>query len=144
MTKYGTNKGAPLPASDFQSIQGYSAFNPQANFHDPYNLDNQNGVVLFPGSAPLYKDVTGSGTKQLIGGLGVSGDGVFQDDDVTSEAALAYAPPSKLRADMVKVRGVRLPFFKFNRNPHVPLNGPKFPPQVIEPPLPTPRKKTSR
>jgi uncharacterized protein GlcG (DUF336 family) len=140
VTKYATNKGAPLPAKDYQSIQGYSAFNPQANFHDPYNTDNQNGVVLFPGSAPLYKDVTGSGTKQLIGGLGVSGDGVFQDDDVTSEAGLAYAPPSKLRSDLVKVRGVRLPFLKFNRNPHIPQNGPKFPSQVIKPPLPSPRK----
>ena len=31
------------------------------------------------------------------------------------------------RADMVKVRGVRLPYSKYNRNPHVPLNGPEFP-----------------
>ncbi len=98
--------------------------------------------MLFPGSAPLYKTEPGSPGKQLIGGLGVSGDGVFQDDDVTAEAALAYAPTSNLRADKVKVRGVRLPFFKFNRNPHVPRNGPKYPLQVIKPPLPTPRKKT--
>jgi uncharacterized protein GlcG (DUF336 family) len=143
VTKYATNKGAPLPASAFQSIQGYNDFNPQSNFHQPKN-DNQNGVVLFPGSAPLYKDVNGNGTKQIIGGLGVSGDGVFQDDDVTSVAALAYAPPSTVpRADQVKLRGVRLPFFKYNRNPHIPLNGPKFPPQIIKPPLPSPRKKTS-
>jgi uncharacterized protein GlcG (DUF336 family) len=142
VTKYGTNKGAPLPAKHYQSLQGYNDFNPNTNFHDPYNTANQNGVVFFPGSAPLYKDVTGTGaTKQLVGGLGVSGDGVFQDDDVTAEAALAYAPPSRSRADMVKIRGVRLPFFKFNRNPHVPLNGPKFPLQVIKPPLPAPRKR---
>lgn len=63
------------------------------------------------------------------------------NDDVTAEAAVAYAPPSRKRADMVKLRGVRLPFFKFNRNPHIPLNGPKFPLQAIKPPLPTPRKK---
>ena len=80
----------------------------------------------------------------LIGGLGVSGDGVFQDDDVTSVASIAYAPPRTVdRADQVKVRGVRLPFFKYNRNPHVPLNGPKYPVDSSQDlPLPPPRKKT--
>ncbi len=143
VTPYGTNQGAPLPAKDYQSLQGYADFNPNANFHDPSNPANQNGVVFFPGSAPLYKDLTGTGaTKPLVGGLGVSGDGVFQDDDVTAEAALAYAPPSRKRADMVKVRGVRLPFFKFNRNPHVPIGGPKYAEGSALPlPLPAPRRK---
>ena len=142
VTKFGTNKGAPLPASDFQSIQGYNAFNPNSNFHDPYNTDNQNGVVLFPGRAPLYKDTTGGGLRyQLVGGLGVSSDGVLQDDDVTSVASMAYGPPRTVkRADQVKVRGVRLPYFKYNRNPHVPLNGSPIPQQPIKPPLPEPRK----
>ena len=147
VTKFGTNKGAPLPVSAFQSIQGYNAFNPNTNFHDPFNKDNQNGVVLFPGSAPLYKDTTGSGLRStLIGGLGVSGDGVFQDDDVTSVASLPYAPPQTVdRADQVKIRGVRLPFFKYNRNPHVPLNGPKYPvTQFKDLPLPPPRKSKDR
>ena len=118
-----TNKGAPLPAKDFQSLQGFADFNPNTNFQDPYNLANQSGVVFFPGSAPLYKDTNGGGaTNQLVGGLGVSGDGVLQDDDVTSVASIAYAPPQTSSGPtMVKVRGVRLPFFKFNRNPHVPL-----------------------
>jgi uncharacterized protein GlcG (DUF336 family) len=133
VTKYGTNSGAPLPASAFQSAQGYNNFNPQSNFHDPFNKANQNGVVFFPGSAPLYKATSAGSVRQLVGGLGVSGDGVLQDDDVTSEAALSYGPPSTVsRADMVKVRGVRLPYFKYNRNPHVPLNGPKFPAQQFK------------
>ncbi len=141
VTQYGTNKGAPLPASAYQSVQGYAAFNPNTNFHQPItpqNQGNQSGVVLFPGSAPLYKDTTGSGLRStLVGGLGVSGDGVFQDDDVTAVASLAYAPPRTVkRADMVKVKGVRLPFFKFNRNPHVPLNGPKLPLPKISVPAP--------
>jgi len=141
VTRYGTNKGAPLPASAYQSAQGYNDFNPQSNFHDPFNKANQNGVVFFPGSAPLYKSTASDSVRQLVGGLGVSGDGVLQDDDVTSEAALSYGPPSTVkRADMVKVRGVRLPYFKYNRNPHVPLNGPKFPPQQFHDlPLPPPR-----
>ena len=58
---------------------------------------------------------------------------------MTAEAALAYAPPSKKRADMVKVRGVRLPFFKFNRNPHVPIGGPKPIAEGSSCPCPCPR-----
>ena len=143
VTKFGTNLGAPLPVSAFQSLQGYADFNPNSNFHDPYNKANQNGVVFFPGSAPLYKDTTGSGLRsQLVGGLGVSGDGVFEDDDVTSVASIAFAPSLTVhRADQVKLRGVRLPYFKYNRNPHVPLNGEPVKLQQIIPPAPTPRKK---
>ena len=113
------NIGAPLPASAFQSAEGYDVMNPQTNFHDPFNPLNQNGIVFFPGSAPLYKDVDGDGNKVLVGGLGVSGDGVDQDDDVTFTASLAYrVPPNIPRADQVFVRGVRLPYQKFNRNPN--------------------------
>ncbi len=105
VTRYATNKGAPLPVSAYQSIQGFNDFNPNTNFHNPYNTANQNGVVLFPGSAPLYADTTGNGLRStLIGALGASGDGVFQDDDITSVASIAYAPPRTVdRADQVKV-----------------------------------------
>jgi uncharacterized protein GlcG (DUF336 family) len=147
VTKFATNKGPLLPASAFQSIQGFNDFNPNTNFRDPNNKGNQNGVVLFPGSAPLYKDTTGSGLRsQIVGGFGVSGDGVFQDDDVTATASIAYAPPRTVhRADQVKLRGARLPFFKFNRNPHVPLNGPKFPIMTFTNlPTPPPRKPQDR
>ena len=112
------NIGTPLPASAFQSVQGYDLFNPQTNFHDKTNPLNQDGIVFFPGSVPLYKDVSGTGTKVLVGGLGVSGDGVDQDDDVTFSASLGFRPPPTTpRADQVFVRGVRLPYQKFNRNP---------------------------
>ncbi len=134
--------GAPQPASDFQSVQGYDAFHPQTNFHDPYNIANQNGVVLFPGSAPLYKDVKGNGQKVLVGGLGVSGDGVDQDDDVTYQAALGFTPPPTVTtADEVKVRGVRLPYQKFNRQPNVPINEPPLPPAPVSAPKPTTERK---
>ncbi len=104
-----TNVGPPLPASAFQSVLGYDAFNPQTNFHDPFNILNQNGVVFFPGSAPLYTDGI------LIGGLGVSGDGVNQDDVVTFAAQAGFeVPPNVQRADEVFVRGVRLPYQKFS------------------------------
>jgi uncharacterized protein GlcG (DUF336 family) len=72
---------------------------------------NQNGVVFFPGSLPLYKN------GALVGGLGVSGDGVDQDDYVTNAAAQNFAAPVTIRADQVMIDGVRLPYLKFPRNP---------------------------
>jgi uncharacterized protein GlcG (DUF336 family) len=108
----GLQVGPPLPASAFQSVQGFDAFNPQSNFHDPFNVANQNGIVFFPGSAPLYKN------GRLVGGLGVSGDGVDQDDVVTFAAQNGFEPTaSVLRADQTFVNGIRLPYQKFNRNP---------------------------
>jgi uncharacterized protein GlcG (DUF336 family) len=72
---------------------------------------NNSGIVFFPGSAGLYRNGV------LIGGLGVSGDGVDQDDFVTSGGAAGFQPPEAMRADQISVRGVRLPYFKFPRNP---------------------------
>ena len=75
---------------------------------------NQSGVVFFPGSMPLYKN------GQLVGGLGISGDGVEQDDLVAAGGASGFLPPEPIRADQVTVRDVRLPFLKFPRNPFAP------------------------
>jgi uncharacterized protein GlcG (DUF336 family) len=118
------NEGAPAPVSAFDSVFGHDAFFPMSNFHDPgdagvvaaagapQDVANQNGVVFFPGSTPLY--VNG----QLVGGLGVSGDGVDQDDVVTFLAAQGFLPDSTIvRADQAFYRSVRLPYQKFLRNP---------------------------
>ena len=107
-----------------QSFLAFDAFNPSRNFRDPGDADvviagtniaaplaNQNGVVFFPGSAPLY--VGG----QLVGGFGVSGDGVDQDDVVTAGGFLGFEAPDRLRVDQFIVGEVRLPYVKFNRNP---------------------------
>jgi uncharacterized protein GlcG (DUF336 family) len=107
----GLTVGAPQPGSAFQSVQGYDAFHPGTNFRDPVNPANQNGIVFFPGSAALY--VNGV----LVGGFGVSGDGVDQDDVVTVAGAQGFEPPPGLRADQFFFNGVRLPYQKFNRNP---------------------------
>ncbi|HYS56143.1 MAG TPA: heme-binding protein [Thermoanaerobaculia bacterium] len=81
---------------------------------------NQNGIVFFPGATPLY--VNGS----LAGGLGISGDGVEQDDYVTYLAAGGlpeetsprnFLPDKSIWADRVTVNKVRLPMFKFPRQP---------------------------
>jgi uncharacterized protein GlcG (DUF336 family) len=71
----------------------------------------QSGIVFFPGSAGLYKNGV------LVGGLGVSGDGVDQDDFVTSAGTKGFEAPDAIRADQVSIAGVRLPYFKFPRNP---------------------------
>jgi uncharacterized protein GlcG (DUF336 family) len=75
-------------------------------------LPNGNsGIVFFPGSTGLYRN------GALIGGLGVSGDGVDQDDYVASGAAAEFQAPANIRADQIFIRGARLPYFKFPRNP---------------------------
>jgi uncharacterized protein GlcG (DUF336 family) len=77
---------------------------------DSENRDNQSGIVFFPGSAPLYRD------GRLIGGLGISGDGVSQDDVVTEGGTRGFEAPSAIRADQIIIQGIRLPYFKFIRN----------------------------
>jgi uncharacterized protein GlcG (DUF336 family) len=104
------NVGPPQPASVYQSVLGFDSFNPGRNFHDPNNLANQNGVVFFPGSSALYKQ------NVISGGLGVSGDGVDQDDVVTFYGAQGFQAPTALRADQFFVRNVRLPYQNFSRN----------------------------
>jgi uncharacterized protein GlcG (DUF336 family) len=88
--------------------------NPCTQAQDPNNVANQSGIVFFPGSIGIYAGGT------LVGGLGVSGDGVEQDDLVTAAGVTPdfVAPPS-IRADRVIIGGVRLPFFKFPRNPEI-------------------------
>jgi len=49
--------------------------------------------------------------------LGVSGDGVDQDDYVAAGGAAGFEAPTQLRADQVLINGVRLPYQKFPRNP---------------------------
>jgi len=72
---------------------------------------NQNGVVFFPGAIPLYRG------GQVVGGLGISGDGVEQDDYVAFHGAAGFVPPQDRWADQVRIQGARLPFLKFPRNP---------------------------
>ncbi|MDE0818251.1 MAG: heme-binding protein [Pirellulaceae bacterium] len=108
------NISGPTPASDFQSVLGFTRFNPERNFHrqsDATTSLNENGVVFFPGAAPLYKSAA------LIGGLGVSGDGVDQDDVVAAAGAIGFEPPTGLTVDNIQIDGVSLPYQKFLRNP---------------------------
>ncbi len=52
----------------------------------------------------------------LVGAIGVSGDGVDQDDLVAAMGSTGFEAPSNLRSDRVFVRGVRLSYVKFPRH----------------------------
>jgi uncharacterized protein GlcG (DUF336 family) len=71
-----------------------------------------NDIQIFPGSVPLYKG------GRLVGGLGISGDGVDQDDIIAAMGSTGFESPADIRSDRVFVRGVRLPFVKFPRHPN--------------------------
>jgi uncharacterized protein GlcG (DUF336 family) len=72
-----------------------------------------NGIQIFAGSVPLYKN------NVLVGAIGISGDGIDQDDLIAAAGANGFAPPVGIRADQIFVRGVRLPFLKFPRSPNL-------------------------
>ena len=79
---------------------------------------NQSGIVWFPGSVPLYRG------DRVIGGLGISGDGVEQDDYVALLGSEGFHPPDALRVDNsvmtdAKGRAVRMPYLKLPRNPEL-------------------------
>ncbi len=65
----------------------------------------QNGLQIFPGAVPVYRGNT------LVGALGVSGDGIDQDDMIsflgTANAGIRVGsiglPPAAIRSDQVQV-----------------------------------------
>ena len=109
---------APLPRGDrlhqpgpfFTPLFLKDLHNPCTQGSQPANA-NQNGIVFFPGSVPLYLN------GKLVGGLGVSGDGVDQDDYATAGGAVGFEAPIAIRADNYFDQGVRLTYQKFPPNP---------------------------
>jgi uncharacterized protein GlcG (DUF336 family) len=118
-TAENTDPNNPLPASVYSnpataSVVSFDSFNASRNFRNPDNLKNQNGVVFFPGSSALYKS-----KSILVGGFGVSGDGVDQDDVVTVAGQVGFEPLAANQADAFFAAGVRLPYQKYNRSPRL-------------------------
>lgn len=83
-----------------------------------------NGLQIFPGSVPIYRGTT------LVGGIGVSGDGVDQDDMIAflglHEAGLALGTignaPATMRADTLKPQGTRLRYIQCPQSPYLDSN----------------------
>lgn len=83
----------------------------------------RNGIQIFPGSVPIYRG------SQLVGAIGISGDGVDQDDMIAFlglanasailNNGLGNAPPA-MRADTLTPQGVRL---RYVQCPQAPFNG---------------------
>lgn len=81
-----------------------------------------NGIQIFPGSVPIYRG------DLLIGGIGVSGDGIDQDDMISFlgvhnaglalGGALGNAPPD-IRADQLKPQGQHLRYVQCPQTPFI-------------------------
>jgi uncharacterized protein GlcG (DUF336 family) len=102
-------------AGPFFNLYMQDTLNPCTQGFQPAG-PNQSGIVFFPGALGLYRNGV------LVGGLGVSGDGVEQDDFVTSFAGQGFEAPVEIRADQLELPSstsgmVRLPYLKFPRNP---------------------------
>ena len=72
-----------------------------------------NGFQIFAGSSALYK------SGMLVGAVGVSGDGIDQDDIIGAGGAVGFEAPPGVRADQLLPQGVRLPYVKFPRHPTI-------------------------
>lgn len=87
----------------------------------PVRLRLANGIQIFPGSVPIYKGGT------LAGAIGVSGDGVDQDDMIAflglHEASEILGTvgnaPRGIRADRLEPQGVRLRYIQCPVSPYV-------------------------
>ncbi len=82
----------------------------------------RNGAQIFPGAVPIYRGA------RMVGAIGVSGDGVDEDDMISSlglangAAALASGlghAPAAMRADTITTHGVRL---RYVQCPQAPFN----------------------
>jgi Haem-degrading len=70
-----------------------------------------NGITLFPGGFPLYRNGV------VIGAIGASGDGVDQDDLIAASGTQNFLAPVAIRTDQFYYSNARLPYAKFPRNP---------------------------
>ena len=68
------------------------------------NSNRQEGLIEFPGGIPLYNG------GALVGGIGVSGDGVEEDENVAEAGAKGFEAATAIRVDTVT--GGKVPYTK--------------------------------
>jgi uncharacterized protein GlcG (DUF336 family) len=102
-------------------------FPPTAGFSHPAPLDARlaNGLQIFPGGSPIYRNGV------LVGGVGVSGDGVDQDDMIgflgLAQASQALngsvtEAPAAIRSDQFSPQGTRLRYVQCPQAPFIDSN----------------------
>jgi uncharacterized protein GlcG (DUF336 family) len=84
---------------------------PGVTFPPDPNLPN--GITIFPGAFGLYRNGV------LVGAIGISGDGVDQDDLAGAAGCHDFLAPFAIRSDEFFLRGTRLPYAKFPRDPAI-------------------------
>lgn len=107
----GPNQQPPEMGPFYTYVDGQFDFQYQRLL--PTRPPFQNGIQIFPGGIPLYKN------GQLAGGIGVSGDGVDQDDYIAAAGTMGFEPPLAIRSDQITYRNARLPYLKFPRQPDI-------------------------
>lgn len=129
-TKYPPGLDVQDPGPYFGLQEQFSGFNRAAlpDFVlDSSGLDARfpSGITIFPGGFPLYRN------GQLIGAIGISGDGVDQDDIVGASGTHNFVAPLPIRADQFAYLGARLPYAKFPRDPDGTNGEVEFPPFTV-------------
>ena len=101
---------------------------------DPYTVAKMSGIgcssktpAYFLGKSHGFNGVHGRmpaiatgamlANKQLLT-VGVSGDGVDQDDIVSAMGSVGFEAPLNIRSDNIIFRGARLPYVVFPRQPN--------------------------
>lgn len=102
----GINGTPPGPLNGFQEIFSLSGGVVPSL---PPNLNVPNGITIFPGGFPLYRNGV------IIGAIGVSGDGIEQDDIVAASGARDFLAPQLSRSDNMVYERARIPYAKFPR-----------------------------
>jgi uncharacterized protein GlcG (DUF336 family) len=119
----GIDGNSPGPFfTEQDKLSGFSGAEPNVTFTataDPSSpplrngirADLPNGITIFPGGFPLYRNGV------LIGAIGISGDGVDQDDIVGASGTHDFLAPDAIRSDQFFFGGTSLPYAKFPRDP---------------------------
>jgi uncharacterized protein (TIGR03437 family) len=75
------------------------------------------GLQIFAGSSVLFKN------GQRVGAIGISGDGIQQDDTVSAGGAVGFEAPANVRSDTVIINTpfgqIRLPYLQFPPFPFI-------------------------
>lgn len=116
------NPLAPRPPfADGCAGKGLNILGRTAPASEVSNSRLANGLQIFPGSVPIYRDGI------LVGAIGVSGDGVDQDDMISflgvhnagQEVGGFGNAPMEMRADQLTPQGVRLRFVQCPQLPFI-------------------------